>query len=80
MYFGVHESECYRATHVDSGRPWLFPPRLAPAYAIWDVKINDEDWFRRKYVVDAISFHGKGDIISSSLLHELETYQLYLLL
>lgn len=33
--FGIHESDCYVAIDVDSGRSVLFPPKLAPDYAIW---------------------------------------------
>ncbi|GMT13224.1 hypothetical protein PFISCL1PPCAC_4521, partial [Pristionchus fissidentatus] len=33
--FGVHESECYAAIDVDSGKSILFPPRLSPDFAIW---------------------------------------------
>uniref|UniRef100_A0A1I7WYC4 AMP_N domain-containing protein n=1 Tax=Heterorhabditis bacteriophora TaxID=37862 RepID=A0A1I7WYC4_HETBA len=36
--FGVHESGCYGAIDVDTGRSVLFPPRLHADYAIWDGK------------------------------------------
>ena len=33
--FGVHESECFAAIDVETGKSILFPPKLAPDYAIW---------------------------------------------
>ncbi|GMS94365.1 hypothetical protein PENTCL1PPCAC_16540, partial [Pristionchus entomophagus] len=55
--FGVHESECYAAIDVDSGRSILFPPRLTPDFEIWEGKINGEDWFKQKYVVEEVHFN-----------------------
>ena len=33
--FGVHESECFGLIDVDTGKSILFPPKLAPEYAVW---------------------------------------------
>ncbi|KAJ1368481.1 hypothetical protein KIN20_029616 [Parelaphostrongylus tenuis] len=54
--FGVHESDFYGLIDIDSGKSCLFPPTLDPSYAIWDGKINDENWFKNKYEVDEVHF------------------------
>ncbi|GMT13222.1 hypothetical protein PFISCL1PPCAC_4519, partial [Pristionchus fissidentatus] len=60
--FGVHESEVYGAIDVDSGKSILFPPRLSPDFAIWEGKINDEEWFKQKYAVDEAHFNDANKI------------------
>ncbi|KAF7629841.1 hypothetical protein Mgra_00009166 [Meloidogyne graminicola] len=58
--FGVHEPGCYGAIDLGSGKSFLFPPKLAPEYAIWDGKIQNEQWFLDKYKVDQVVFHENG--------------------
>ncbi|EYB80894.1 hypothetical protein Y032_0397g692 [Ancylostoma ceylanicum] len=65
--FGVHESDFFGAIDVDSGKSCLFAPTLDPSYAIWDGKINDENWFKNKYEVDDVHFN-KDKVISDYLL------------
>ncbi|KAI1714161.1 metallopeptidase family m24 domain-containing protein [Ditylenchus destructor] len=60
--FGVHESDCYAAIDVGSGRTTLFPPKLPGDYAIWLGKIEPESWFQDKYRVDDVHFHEGGNI------------------
>ncbi|GMT28450.1 hypothetical protein PFISCL1PPCAC_19747, partial [Pristionchus fissidentatus] len=55
--FGVHESECYAAIDIDSGKSILFSPRLHPDFAIWEGSINGEEWFKKKYAVDEVHFN-----------------------
>uniref|UniRef100_A0A915DYJ0 Xaa-Pro dipeptidase n=1 Tax=Ditylenchus dipsaci TaxID=166011 RepID=A0A915DYJ0_9BILA len=64
--FGVHESDCYGVIDVDSGRTLLFPPTLSPDYAIWLGKIEPESWFKDKYKVDEVHFHG-GNVLADQL-------------
>ncbi|KHJ88529.1 aminopeptidase P domain protein [Oesophagostomum dentatum] len=64
--FGVHESDFFGLIDVDSGRTCLFAPTLDPSYAIWDGKINDENWFKSKYEVDEVIFN-KNKVISNYL-------------
>uniref|UniRef100_A0A915Q8B2 Xaa-Pro dipeptidase n=1 Tax=Setaria digitata TaxID=48799 RepID=A0A915Q8B2_9BILA len=75
--FGVHESNFFGAIDVDSGKSFLFPPRLHPDYAIWEGKINGEEWYRRKYEVDEVHFNDKNTILK--VLTNLRTKQLLLL-
>ncbi|GMR53447.1 hypothetical protein PMAYCL1PPCAC_23642 [Pristionchus mayeri] len=60
--FGVHESECYAAIDIDSGKSILFAPRLHPDFAIWEGSINGEDWFQQKYAVDEVHFNDANKI------------------
>ncbi|KAK6028563.1 aminopeptidase P domain protein, partial [Ostertagia ostertagi] len=64
--FGVHESGFFGTVHVDSGKSCLFAPTLDPSYAIWDGKIHDESFFKKKYEVDEVRFLN-GDTISDYL-------------
>uniref|UniRef100_A0A914LLL4 Xaa-Pro dipeptidase n=1 Tax=Meloidogyne incognita TaxID=6306 RepID=A0A914LLL4_MELIC len=65
--FGVHEPGCYGAIDINSGKSFLFPPKLAPDYAIWDGKIQNEKWFLNKYKVDQVVFHENGSKIIETL-------------
>uniref|UniRef100_A0A914L3L5 Xaa-Pro dipeptidase n=1 Tax=Meloidogyne incognita TaxID=6306 RepID=A0A914L3L5_MELIC len=65
--FGVHEPGCYGAIDINSGKSFLFPPKLAPDYAIWDGKIQNEHWFLNKYKVDQVVFHENGSKIIETL-------------
>uniref|UniRef100_A0A915NG82 Xaa-Pro dipeptidase n=1 Tax=Meloidogyne floridensis TaxID=298350 RepID=A0A915NG82_9BILA len=65
--FGVHEPGCYGAIDINSGKSFLFPPKLAPDYAIWDGKIQNEQWFLNKYKVDQVVFHENGSKIIETL-------------
>ncbi|KAF8369026.1 hypothetical protein PRIPAC_86855, partial [Pristionchus pacificus] len=60
--FGAHEAECYGAIDIDSGKSILFPPRLHPDFAIWEGKINGEEWFKEKYAVDEVHFNDENKI------------------
>ncbi|KJH53225.1 peptidase, M24 family [Dictyocaulus viviparus] len=64
--FGVHESDFFGVIDIGSGRTCLFPPKLDPSYAIWDGKINDENWFKKKYEVEEVHFN-KDDAICAYL-------------
>ncbi|VDM92711.1 unnamed protein product [Litomosoides sigmodontis] len=75
--FGVHESNCFGAIDVDSGRSILFPPRLHPDYTIWLGKVNNEEWFKKKYDVDEVHFNDKNTI--NEVLRNLHAKQLLLL-
>uniref|UniRef100_A0A7E4W2Q4 Xaa-Pro dipeptidase n=1 Tax=Panagrellus redivivus TaxID=6233 RepID=A0A7E4W2Q4_PANRE len=75
--FGVHESECYGAIDVNTGKSVLFPPTLAPDFAIWNGKIEPESWFKEKYEVDEVHFQSEGKI--KSVLNTLGTQNLLLL-
>jgi Xaa-Pro dipeptidase len=63
--FGVHESDCFGAIDVDTGKSILFPPKLGPDYAIWLGKIEPESWFKTKYEVDEVHFHTGNAIVES---------------
>uniref|UniRef100_A0A1I7VV22 AMP_N domain-containing protein n=1 Tax=Loa loa TaxID=7209 RepID=A0A1I7VV22_LOALO len=75
--FGVHESNCFGAIDVDSGRSFLFPPRLHPDFSIWLGSINNEEWYQKKYQVDEVHFNDKNTIIET--LTNLHAKQLLLL-
>ncbi|KAH7720786.1 Protein K12C11.1 [Aphelenchoides avenae] len=60
--FGVRESACYGAIDVDSGKSFLFPPRLPADYVIWQGKIEPEDWFKKRYEVDDVHFNDEFTI------------------
>ncbi|CAD6184485.1 unnamed protein product [Caenorhabditis auriculariae] len=75
--FGVHESDFYGAIDLDSGKSFLFPPRLDPSYAIWDGKINGEDWFKNKYEVDEVHFNDRSAIANK--LQSINTQKILLL-
>uniref|UniRef100_A0A8R1Y8L4 Xaa-Pro dipeptidase n=1 Tax=Onchocerca volvulus TaxID=6282 RepID=A0A8R1Y8L4_ONCVO len=75
--FGVHESNCFGAIDIDSGRSFLFLPRLHPDYVIWHGKIYNEDWYQKKYEVDEVHFNDKNTIIET--LTNLHAKQLLLL-
>jgi Xaa-Pro dipeptidase len=47
---------------VDSGKSVLFPPRLHADYAIWQGKIEPEDYFKKKYEVDEVHFNDENTI------------------
>ncbi|VDM83607.1 unnamed protein product [Strongylus vulgaris] len=64
--FGVHESDFFGVIDVDSGKSCLFPPTLDPSYAIWDGKINNEDYFKSRYEVDEVHFN-KEKVIADYL-------------
>lgn len=77
--FGVNESEFYGAIDVRSGgKTTLFAPRLDPSYAIWDGKINNEQFFKEKYAVDEVVFNDKTTTIAEKL-KELSAKHVYLL-
>ncbi|PAV67433.1 hypothetical protein WR25_19481 [Diploscapter pachys] len=76
--FGVHESEFFGAIDVDTGKSVLFAPKLDPSYAIWDGKINDENFFKTKYEVDEVYFND-GDSIAALLKQHLKAEKLLLL-
>ncbi|CAI2322508.1 unnamed protein product [Caenorhabditis sp. 36 PRJEB53466] len=65
--FGVNESEFYGLIDVTTGNTTLFAPRLDPSYAIWDGKINKEDFFKQKYAVDEVIFNDKPTTIADRL-------------
>ncbi|VDM50953.1 unnamed protein product [Toxocara canis] len=75
--FGVHESDFYGAIDVDSGKSILFPPRLHPDYAIWDGKIEPENWFKKIYKVDDVHFNDANTI--NDTLRNMGAKQLLLL-
>ncbi|CAG9537917.1 unnamed protein product [Cercopithifilaria johnstoni] len=75
--FGVHESDCFGAIDIDSGKSFLFPPRLHPDYAIWQGSINNEEWYKKKYEVDEVHFNDKNTI--NEVLTNLHAKQLLLL-
>lgn len=54
--FGVTEADCYGAIDVDSGRSFLFIPRLPEEYATWMGKIHPPEHFRQKCKVDEVHF------------------------
>lgn len=76
--FGVNESEFFGVIDVKTGKTTLFAPRLDPSYAIWDGKINDEDFFKQKYSVDNVIFNDKATTISE-FLKSIGTKNVYLL-
>ncbi|TKR88439.1 hypothetical protein L596_012686 [Steinernema carpocapsae] len=57
--FGAHESEAFGVIEVATGRTAFFPPRLPPDFAIWEGKINDEEWFKKKYEFEDVVFNDK---------------------
>uniref|UniRef100_A0AAF5RUV3 Xaa-Pro dipeptidase n=2 Tax=Wuchereria bancrofti TaxID=6293 RepID=A0AAF5RUV3_WUCBA len=63
--FGVHESNCFGAIDIDSGKSFLFPPRLHPDFAIWHGNINNEEWYQKKYEVDEVHFNDQNIIIET---------------
>nr|CDJ93912.1 Peptidase M24B and Peptidase M24 domain containing protein [Haemonchus contortus] len=75
--FGVHESDFFGAIDVNSGKSCLFPPVLDPSYAIWDGKINDESFFKKKYEVDEVRFQTTNAI--KDYLQELQIKKVLLL-
>ncbi|KAE9553984.1 hypothetical protein FO519_002801 [Halicephalobus sp. NKZ332] len=75
--FGVHESECYAAIDIETGKSILFPPKLAPDFAIWFGKIEPESWFKEKYEVDEVHFNSGTTIQDVLSNHGAE--QVYLL-
>uniref|UniRef100_A0A8R1DTL1 Xaa-Pro dipeptidase n=1 Tax=Caenorhabditis japonica TaxID=281687 RepID=A0A8R1DTL1_CAEJA len=76
--FGVNESEFYGVVDVSTGKSTLFAPRLDPSYAIWDGKINNEEYFKNKYAVDEVIFNDKTTTIAD-YLKRLGTKNVYLL-
>ncbi|CAI5438587.1 unnamed protein product [Caenorhabditis angaria] len=76
--FGVHESEFWGVIDVSTGKSTLFAPRLDPSYAIWDGKINNEEFFKNKYCVDEVIFNDKNTTISEYLKTQ-RTKNVYLL-
>ncbi|KAK3570987.1 hypothetical protein QTP86_033195 [Hemibagrus guttatus] len=54
--FGVTEAGCYGAIDVDSGRSFLFVPKLPESYATWMGKIHPPEHFKEKYAVDEVHF------------------------
>ncbi|XP_077375774.1 xaa-Pro dipeptidase [Festucalex cinctus] len=54
--FGVTEADCYGAIEVDSGKSFLFVPKLPASYATWMGEIYSKDHFRKKYAVDEVHY------------------------
>lgn len=59
--FGAEEPDFYGAIHVDSGKTTLFPPKLAPEYAIWMGKLKTEAEYKDQFEVEEVLF---GDQIA----------------
>uniref|UniRef100_A0A671XC54 Xaa-Pro dipeptidase n=1 Tax=Sparus aurata TaxID=8175 RepID=A0A671XC54_SPAAU len=60
--FGVTEADCYGAIDVDSGKSFLFVPKLPESYATWMGEIYPKEHFKAKYAVDEV--HYTCDIVS----------------
>ncbi|GAA6065218.1 xaa-Pro dipeptidase, partial [Tachysurus ichikawai] len=54
--FGVTEADCYGAIDLDSGRSFLFVPKLPESYATWMGKIHPPEHFKEKYAVDEVHY------------------------
>ncbi|XP_030649975.1 xaa-Pro dipeptidase [Chanos chanos] len=59
--FGVIEADCYGAIDVDSGKAFLFVPKLPESYATWMGEIYPREHFKEKYAVDEV--HYTSDIV-----------------
>ncbi|XP_052230326.1 xaa-Pro dipeptidase-like isoform X2 [Dreissena polymorpha] len=54
--FGVEEADFYGAVEVDTGKAFLFPPKLPEAYAVWMGKLLTEEDFKTRYQVEEVYF------------------------
>ncbi|XP_030649972.1 xaa-Pro dipeptidase-like [Chanos chanos] len=54
--FGVIEADCYGAIHMDSGKAFLFVPKLPESYATWMGEIYPREHFKEKYAVDEVHY------------------------
>uniref|UniRef100_A0A8C5HAM2 Xaa-Pro dipeptidase n=1 Tax=Gouania willdenowi TaxID=441366 RepID=A0A8C5HAM2_GOUWI len=73
--FGVTESDCYGAIDVDSGKSYLFVPKLPESYATWMGEIFSTEHFRKKYAVDVVQYtcdvsvlHNVSEMLESILV------------
>ncbi|XP_028822667.1 xaa-Pro dipeptidase-like, partial [Denticeps clupeoides] len=54
--FGVTEADCFGAVDVDSGKSFLFVPKLPESYATWMGEIHPREHFKEKYAVDEVHY------------------------
>lgn len=54
--FGVHEPDFFGAIDVNTGKSYLFCPRLDPSYGVWMGKLLTPDDFKQKYNVDQVNY------------------------
>ncbi|XP_036417856.1 xaa-Pro dipeptidase [Colossoma macropomum] len=54
--FGVTEADCYGAVDVDTGKAFLFVPKLPESYATWMGEIYPREHFKEKYAVEEVHY------------------------
>lgn len=54
--FGVVEPDCYGAIDIDTGKTYLFVPRLPPDYAIWMGPLHTLQDFSAKYSIENVHY------------------------
>ncbi|KAL3139068.1 hypothetical protein ABBQ32_005865 [Trebouxia sp. C0010 RCD-2024] len=73
--FGVQEEDCLGAVNLQTGRSYLFIPRLPDTYAVWMGPIKGLDDYKAIYAVDEV--HYADDM--ERVLSELKPVALHLL-
>lgn len=65
--FGALEADCYGAVEVNTGRSYLFVPKLDSSYAIWMGKLKDLSYYKSRYGVDEVHYAKEIRSVLSSL-------------
>jgi len=54
--FGVKEPDCLGAIHMETGKSYLFIPRLPEDYQLWMGPLKSCAWFQEHYGIDSVHY------------------------